>query len=78
MFEENDKDLDGKLSWEEFCGKETKNEKAFKLMDMDNSGKVSKDVSSFIWRVIKTIVSGISEILPKFVNQASDRRFQKV
>merc|ERR1712106_289469 len=43
VFEEHDKDLDGKLSWEEFSGEETKNEKAFKLMDMDHNGKVSKE-----------------------------------
>jgi Ca2+-binding EF-hand superfamily protein len=38
--------LDGKLSWDEFRGEETKNEKAFKLMDVDNNGKVSKNVNS--------------------------------
>ena len=44
MFQENDKDLDGKLSWEEFCGEQTKTEKAFFMMDMDKNGKVSKEV----------------------------------
>eukprot|EP00090_Calanus_glacialis_P032614 TRINITY_DN54044_c0_g1_i1.p1 TRINITY_DN54044_c0_g1~~TRINITY_DN54044_c0_g1_i1.p1 ORF type:complete len:167 (+),score=62.98 TRINITY_DN54044_c0_g1_i1:68-502(+) len=43
IFEEHDKDLDGKLSWDEFCGEETKNEKAFKLMDINKNGKVSKE-----------------------------------
>ena len=44
VFNERDKDLNGKLSWEEFCGEKTKNEKAFSLMDIDKSGKVSKEV----------------------------------
>ena len=48
LFRENDKDLDGKLSWEEFCGEPTKSEKAFCLMDVDKNGKVSKEVISFI------------------------------
>ena len=47
VFEEHDKDLDGKLSWDEFCGEETKNEKAFKLMDINKNGKVSKEVSLY-------------------------------
>ena len=38
-------DRDGMLSWEEFSGEETKNEKAFKLMDADHNGKITKSVS---------------------------------
>ena len=45
MFETHDKDRDGMLSWEEFSGEETKNEKAFKLMDADHNGKITKSVS---------------------------------
>ena len=44
IFKEKDKDLNGKLSWEEFCGEKTPTEKAFCIMDVDNSGKVSKEV----------------------------------
>ena len=45
MFATHDKDRDGMLSWEEFSGEETKNEKAFKLMDADHNGKITKSVS---------------------------------
>ena len=45
MFETHDKDRDGMLSWAEFSGEETKNEKAFKLMDADHNGKITKNVS---------------------------------
>ena len=45
MFETHDKDRDGMLSWAEFSGEETKNEKAFKLMDADHNGKITKSVS---------------------------------
>ena len=44
IFKEKDKDLNGKLSWEEFCGEKTPTEKAFCIMDVDNSVKVSKEV----------------------------------
>ena len=54
MFQENDKDLDGKLSWEEFCGEQTKTEKAFFMMDMDKNGKVSKEVE-MIFITFKTL-----------------------
>merc|ERR1712083_18356 len=43
MFKEKDKDHNGKLSWEEFCGEKTPTEKAFGVMDVDNNGKVSKE-----------------------------------
>ena len=48
LFETHDKDRDGMLSWAEFSGEETKNEKAFKLMDADHNGKISKNVSLLI------------------------------
>ena len=49
MFETHDKDRDGMLSWAEFSGEETKNEKAFKLMDADHNGKITKNVSLVFW-----------------------------
>ena len=45
LFREKDKDHNGKLSWEEFCGEKTPTEKAFGIMDVDNSGRVSKEVT---------------------------------
>ena len=49
MFENKDKDLDGRLSYEEFMGEETRAERLFKLMDKDGDGYVTKHVS-FITR----------------------------
>ena len=46
MFENKDKDLDGRLSFEEFMGEESRAERLFKLMDKDNDGWVTKHVSS--------------------------------
>ena len=46
LFAQHDKDKDGRLSWQEFSGEETKNEKAFKLMDADHNGKITKTVSN--------------------------------
>ena len=45
LFETHDKDQNGKLSWKEFSGQESKNEKAFKLMDADHNGRITKSVS---------------------------------
>ena len=45
MFSSHDKDGDGKLSWREFAGEETKNERAFKLMDENHDGKITKSVN---------------------------------
>merc|ERR1719431_1285841 len=42
LFRDHDKDGDGKLSWREFVGEETKNERAFKLMDENHDGKITK------------------------------------
>ena len=47
LFKANDKDLDARLSWQEFCGEKTKSETAFKLFDPDLDGKISKHVSLF-------------------------------
>ena len=46
MFVNIDKDLDGRLSFEEFMGEESRAERLFKLMDKDNDGWVTKHVSS--------------------------------
>ena len=45
MFESKDKDLDGRLSFEEFMGEASRAEKLFKLMDKDGDGYVTKNVS---------------------------------
>ena len=45
LFKEKDRDHNGKLSWEEFCGEKTPAEKAFGIMDVDNNGRVSKEVN---------------------------------
>ena len=45
MFENKDKDLDGRLSFEEFMGEESRAERLFKLMDKDGDGYVTKHVS---------------------------------
>ena len=45
MFESKDKDLDGRLSFEEFMGEASRAEKLFKLMDKDGDGYVTKHVS---------------------------------
>ena len=45
MFDSKDKDLDGRLSFEEFMGEASRAEKLFKLMDKDGDGYVTKHVS---------------------------------
>ena len=42
LFAEKDRDHDGRLSFEEFVGLETKIEKAFKAMDKDGDGFITK------------------------------------
>ena len=49
MFENKDKDLDGRLSFEEFMGEESRTERLFKLMDKDGDGYVTKHVSFYIF-----------------------------
>ena len=44
MFENKDKDLDGRLSFEEFMGEESRAERLFRLMDKDGDGYVTKNV----------------------------------
>ena len=45
MFENKDKDLDGRLSFEEFMGEESRAERLFRLMDKDGDGYVTKNVN---------------------------------
>ena len=42
LFAEKDRDNDGHLSFEEFTGQETKVEKAFRAMDKDGDGYITK------------------------------------
>ncbi len=42
LFAEKDRDFDGKLSFEEFAGQQTKLERAFKAMDKDGDGYITK------------------------------------
>ena len=68
LFESQDKDQNGKLSWQEFSGQESKNEKAFKLMDADHNGKISKNVSLIFCPKGEDFVifsfAGVQESLP--------------
>jgi len=43
MFDDKDKDLDGRLSFEEFMGETSRSERLFKLMDKDGDGYVTKN-----------------------------------
>ena len=56
MFAERDKDHDGHLSFEEFAGQETKMERAFKSMDRDGDGYITK---SEFKHVCKSLTKGI-------------------
>ena len=50
MFDSKDKDLDGRLSFEEFLGEQSRAERLFKIMDKDGDGFVMKNVSfGSIW-----------------------------
>merc|ERR1712168_271252 len=42
LFSERDRDRDGSLSFQEFVGQETQMEKAFRMMDKDGDGFVTK------------------------------------
>ena len=57
MFDERDKDHDGLLSFEEFSGQETKMERAFKSMDKDGDGFITKSEFKL---VCKNLTKGIS------------------
>lgn len=43
MFRERDHDLSGTMSFEEFCGRETRNELAFKAIDKNGDGYISRN-----------------------------------
>ena len=45
LLESKDIDIEGRLSYEQFMGEETRAEKLFKLMDKDGDGWISKNVS---------------------------------
>ena len=45
MLEGKELDLDGRLSFEEFMGEQSRAERLFKLMDKDGDGYVTKNVS---------------------------------
>ena len=45
LLESKDMDTEGRMSYEEFMGEQTKAEKLFKLMDKDGDGYVTKNVS---------------------------------
>ena len=45
LLESKDLDTEGRMSYEEFMGEQTKAEKLFKLMDKDGDGYVTKNVS---------------------------------
>ena len=49
MFENKDKDLDGRLSFEEFMGEKTRAERLFQLMDKDGDGYVTKHVRIIVF-----------------------------
>ena len=42
FFNSKDRDRDGKISFEEFCDRETVTERAFKAMDVNGDGYISK------------------------------------
>ncbi len=42
FFNSKDRDRDGRISYEEFCDRETVNERAFKAMDLNNDGFITK------------------------------------
>ena len=45
LFESKELDVDGRLSFEEFMGEQSRAERLFKLMDKDGDGFVTKHVS---------------------------------
>lgn len=42
FFNSKDRDRDGRISYEEFCDRETVNERAFKAMDINSDGYITK------------------------------------
>ena len=72
MFDERDKDHDGLLSFEEFSGQETKMERAFKSMDKDGDGFITKAEFKL---VCKNLTKGIVKlILYMFLNKSNNYR----
>ena len=63
MFGEKDRDQDGKLTFEEFTGQETKIEKAFRAMDKDGDGYITR--AEFA-SVCKALSPEQVNFLPKF------------
>ena len=68
-FREKDKNLDGLMSYEEFVGHETRNELAFKALDTNGDGFVSRSEFKKICPnmtkgVVHQIVSPISNSEP--------------
>ena len=50
LFESKELDVDGRLSFEEFMGEQSRAERLFKIMDKDGDGFVTKNVSVvLIW-----------------------------
>ena len=60
MFDERDKDHDGLLSFEEFSGQETKMERAFKSMDKDGDGFITKAEFKL---VCKNLTKGMAKLI---------------
>lgn len=63
VFREKDRDLSGTMSFEEFCGHETRNELAFKAIDKNGDGFISK--------------SEFKRICPNMSKEQIDRAFAK-
>ena len=62
MFENKDKDLDGRLSFEEFMGEKTRAERLFQLMDKDGDGYVTKHV-----RLVRMIATSLFLLSDQFI-----------
>ena len=64
IFKDKDKDLDGIISFDEFAGKLTESEKAWKALDANRNGYVTKD----------ELVEGIRKYkksLPKIITEGN-------
>lgn len=49
VFRTRDRDFDGKMSFEEFCGHKTRSELAFEAIDKNGDGFVSRSEFKKIW-----------------------------
>ena len=54
LLESKDLDTEGRMSYEEFMGEQTKAERLFKLMDKDGDGYVTKNVSLCLLHIALT------------------------